>query len=110
MRFNTPDSRRNVRLKASALNVVDSTAIPAIPGTMTLRSFWLSLKIAPKKPRKSSGRRKLKKAALGLRQNRRRSRRYWRQVRASSDTLIRRQLQVDLLQRRPRDLELLQAL
>src|SRR5436190_4910149 len=110
MRFRTPDSRRNVRLKASAENVVDSTAMPAIPGTMTLRLSWLSLKIAPKKARKSSGSRKLKNAALGLRQNSRRSSRYWRQVSATASGLISRQLQVDLLQRRARDLEVLQAL
>ena len=39
---------------------------------------------APKSARNSSGRTKLKNAALGLRQNIRRSRRYWRQVRASA--------------------------
>src|SRR4051794_35926107 len=103
MRLSTPLSRRNVRLKASAENVVASTLIPAIPGTMTSRSSWLPCRMAPNRARKSSGSRKLKKAALGLRQNSRRSRRYCRQVRARSD--IRRQLQVDLLQRRARDLE-----
>src|SRR3954468_16911018 len=109
MRLSTPDSRRNVRLKASAENVVDSTAIPAMPGTMTSRSFWLPEKIAPKNARNSSGSRKLKNAALGLRQKSLRSRRYWRQVSAMSD-LIGGQLQVDVLQRRPRDLELLEPL
>ena len=34
---------------ARAENVVDITLIPAIPGTITLRSCWLPLKIAPKK-------------------------------------------------------------
>src|SRR5436309_14255883 len=99
MRLSTPDSRRNVRLKASAENVVDSTAIPAMPGTMTLRSFWLDEKIAPKKTRNSSGSRKLKNAALGLRQNRRRSRRYCLHVSATASGLIGGQLEVDLLQR-----------
>src|SRR4051812_4487122 len=108
MRLSTPFSRRKVRLKASAENVVDSTAMPAMPGTITSRFSWLSLKIAPNSARKSSGSRKLKNAALGLRQNSRRSSRYWRQVSASSD--IRRQLQVDLLQRRSRDVQLLEPL
>src|SRR3954451_21153550 len=109
MRLRTPDSRRKVRLKASALNVVDRTAMPAIPGTITLRSSWLPEKIAPKKARNSSGSRKLKNAALGLRQKSLRSRRYWRHVSAVSD-LIGGQLQVDVLQRRPRDLEVLEGL
>src|SRR3954452_3209503 len=109
MRLSTPASRRYVRLKASAENVVASTLIPAIPGTITLRSFWLALKIAPNSPRNRSGSRKLKNAALGLRQNSRRSRRYWRQVSAASD-LIGGQLQVDLLERRADDLEVLEAL
>src|SRR3954468_21019036 len=109
MRLSTPDSRRNVRLKASAENVVDSTAMPAMPGTMTSRSSWLPEKIAPKKARKSSGSRKLKNAALGLRQNSLRSRRNCLQVRATSD-LIGGQLQVDVLQRRARDLEGLERL
>src|SRR6185312_15652725 len=127
MRLSTPVSRRNVRLNASAENVVASTAIPAMPGTMTLRSCWLPCRIAPKKPRNSSGSRKLKNAADGLRQNSRRSRRYWRQASASALgdrtvpvagaaavavllACIRRQLQVDLFERRPRDFELGQAL
>src|SRR3954452_22269912 len=109
MRLSTPDSRRNVRLKASAENVVDSTAIPAMPGTMTSRSFWLPEKIAPKKARNSSGSRKLKNAALGLRQKSLRSRRYCLHVSATSD-LIGGQLQVDVLERRARDLELLERL
>src|SRR5919205_4201481 len=103
MRFNTPCSRRNVMLNASAVNVVDITLIPAMPGTITFRSCWLPCRIAPKKARNSNGSRKLKNAALGLRQNSRRSSRYCRQVRARSD-LIGGQLQVDLLQRRARDL------
>src|SRR3954452_16776780 len=109
MRLSTPASRRYVRLKASAENVVASTLIPAIPGTITLRSFWLALKIAPNSPRKSSGSRKLKNAALGLRQKSRRSNRYCLHVSAASD-LIGGQLQVDLLQRRADDLEVLEAL
>src|SRR4051812_13026221 len=110
MRLSTPDSRRKVRLKASALNVVDSTLMPAMPGTMMSRSSWLSLKIAPKSIRKSSGSRKLKNAALGLRQNSRRSSRYWRQTSPALDPFIGGQLQIDVLQRRAHDLEVLEAL
>ena len=62
---------------ASALNVVDMTLRPAMPGTITSRLSWLPGKIAPNSARNSSGRKKLKKAAVGLRQNMRRSRRYW---------------------------------
>src|SRR4051794_12064555 len=108
MRFSVPLSRRKVRLNASAENVVASTLIPAIPGTMTSRSSWLPCRMAPNSARKSRGSRKLKNAALGLRQNSRRSRRYCLHVSARSD--IRRQLQVDLLQRGPRDRELVEAL
>ena len=49
---------------ASAENVVDITAIPAMPGTITCRSSTRSEKIAPNSARKSSGSRKLKNAAL----------------------------------------------
>src|SRR5947209_6286964 len=108
MRLSTPLSRRKTRLKASAEKVVASTAMPAMPGTITLRSCWLPCRIAPKSARNSSGSRKLKNAALGLRQNSRRSRRYWCQTRAASD--IGGELQVDLLQRRADDLEVLQPL
>src|SRR3954447_16709322 len=80
-----------------------------MPGTITLRSFWLALKIAPNSPRKSSGSRKLKNAALGLRQKSRRSNRYCLHVSAAS-YLIGGQLQVDLLERRADDLEFLEAL
>ena len=65
---------------ASAENVVDITAIPAMPGTMTCRFASSPAKIAPNSARNSSGSRKLKNAALGLRQNIRRSSRYWRQA------------------------------
>src|SRR3954454_8233603 len=109
MRLSTPDSRRNVRLKASAENVVESTLIPAMPSTITSRSSWLPEKIAPKKARNSSGSRKLKNAALGLRQKSLRSRRYCFHVRTASD-LIGGQLQVDVLQRRAGDLDLVEAL
>ena len=74
-------------LKARAENVVDITLIPAIPGTITFRSCWLPWKMAPKKTRNSSGSRKLKKAALGLRQNSRRSSRYWRQASARASLI-----------------------
>jgi len=40
--------------------------------------FWSLLKIAPKRNRNSSGRMNEKNAAVGLRQNMRRSRRHWR--------------------------------
>ena len=86
-------------------------AIPAIPGTITFRSCWLPWRIAPKKARNSSGSRKLKNAALGLRQNSRRSSRYWRQASAervshrpaSRRPRSRGQLQVDVLERRAGD-------
>ena len=69
---------------ASALNVVAMTLMPAMPGTITSRSSWSPPKIAPNSARKSSGSTKLKNAAVGLRQNIRRSRRYWRQARAAA--------------------------
>ena len=65
---------------ARAEKVVDITAIPAMPGTMTCRFASLSAKIAPNSARNSSGSMKLKNAALGLRQKIRRSSRYWRQA------------------------------
>src|SRR3954454_11760459 len=83
MRFSTPCSRRNVRFIASALNVVDITLMPAMPGTMTSRLDWSPPKMAPKSARNSRGRKKLKNAADGLRQNIRRSRRYWCQARTA---------------------------
>src|SRR5690242_4791157 len=86
MRLSTPCSRRNVMFIASALNVVDITLIPAMPGTITSRFFWLPPKIAPNSARNSSGRKKLKNAADGLRQNIRRSRRYWCQLSVASLT------------------------
>src|SRR4051794_4844501 len=107
-RFNTPMSRSAVMLYDSAVKVAATTLIPAIPGTMMSRVFWSPLEIEPNRARKIRGNRKLKKAALGLRQNIRRSSRYCRQVSARSD--IGRQLQVDLLQRGPRDVQLLQLL
>src|SRR5919199_3560570 len=116
MRFSTPCSRRNVRFIASALNVVDMTLMPAIPGTMTFRFSWSPPKIAPNRARNSSGRKKLKNAADGLRQNIRRSRRYWRHARTAPSATGRRllgglgrllgrlggQLEVDVLERRAR--------
>src|SRR3954454_13906563 len=114
MRFRTPCSRRNTRLWARALNVVDMMLSPAMPGTMTSRSAWLPLKIAPNRARKSSGRKKLKKAAVGLRQNSRRSRRYWRQVSASVSAtggrLLGGQLEVDVLEARAGHREVAQRL
>src|SRR3954468_19158403 len=114
MRFSTPCSRRNVMFIASALNVVAMMLMPAIPGTITFRLSWSPPKIAPNSARNRSGRKKLKNAAEGLRQNIRRSRRYWCQARtAESGTgsrLLRfglglglgRELEVDVLERRPR--------
>src|SRR4051812_31055466 len=110
MRLSTPCSRRKTRFMARALNVVDMTARPAMPGTMTSRSAWLELKIAPKSARKSSGNAKLKNAADGLRQKRRRSRRYWRQARPTASATgglrlvgVRGQLEGDVLERGPGD-------
>src|SRR5438270_1969153 len=114
IRFSTPCSRRNVMLNASAVNVVDITLIPAIPGTITLRSCWLPCRIAPKNARNSSGSRKLKKAALGLRQNKRRSSRYWRQASVTTSGILASlrvgsgQLQVHVFERRPADGQALQ--
>ena len=71
---------------ARAENVVDITAIPAMPGTMTCRFASSPAKIAPNRARNSSGSRKLKNAALGLRQNIRRSSRYWRQAEVAHGT------------------------
>src|SRR5438270_14057989 len=85
------------------------TLMPAIIGTRRLSWCWLPLSAAPAPARISSGSMKLKKAALGLRQNMRRSRRYWRQLSASASG-IGGELQVDVLERRSRDRQLLQAL
>src|SRR5277367_929804 len=82
--------------------------MPAIEGTRRLRSCWLPLRRMPPPARNASGSTKLKNAALGLRQNMRRSRRYCRQLRATASG-IRGQLQVDVLERRPSDGQLLQA-
>src|SRR3954447_26206509 len=98
---------------ASALNVVDMTLRPAIPGTITSRFSWSPEKIAPNIARKSSGRTKLKNAAVGLRQNIRRSRRYWCQARAEASAtggLLCGQLEIDVLERRPRDRQVAQRL
>src|ERR1700722_20193938 len=83
--------------------------MPAIAGISRLSWCWFPARIAPPPARNSSGSRKLKKAALGLRQNMRRSRRYWRQP-STTVSAIGGQLQVDVLERRARDAELLQAL
>src|SRR3954453_7762339 len=109
---------------ASALNVVDITLMPAMPGTMTSRLSWLPPKIAPNRARNSSGRKKLKNAADGLRQNIRRSSRYWCQARTAASVTggrslglgagrvlrrLGRQLEVDVLEGRPRDRQVAQA-
>src|SRR3954471_5432726 len=108
MRFSTPTSRRNVTLYASAENVVARTLIPAMPGTITSRFFWSDAKTAPNRARNSRGSMKLKNAAVGLRQNMRRSSRYWRQT--SPRSLTGRQLQVHVLERRARHRQRLQSL
>src|SRR6478609_45518 len=89
--------------------------MPAIPGTITSR--WLCfVSTAASSTRNSSGSRKLKKAALGLRQNIRRSSRYWRHDSAAKPcdcvacSVIGGQLQVDVLERRARDAERLEPL
>jgi hypothetical protein len=63
--------------------------MPAIPGTITRRFSSCSAKIAPNNARKISGSRKLKNAALGLRQNILRSSRYWRQAARCQATEVR---------------------
>src|SRR5947199_7869004 len=80
----------------------------AIDGTSLSRSYWLPERMMPPPARNSSGSRKLKKAALGLRQNMRRSRRYWRQASVSTST-IGGQLQVQVLERRAPDAQLRKA-
>src|SRR3954470_16457585 len=126
IRFSTPCSRRNVMFIASALNVVDMMLIPAMPGTITSRFSWLPPKIAPNSARNRSGRKKLKNAADGLRQNIRRSRRYWCQARTAESGTGRRllglrlrlrlglglggQLEVDVLERRARHRQVAQRL
>src|SRR5437660_6929477 len=109
MRLSTPRSRRNTTLYASAVNVVDITLIPAIAGTRRLSWCWLSDSAAPAPARNSSGSRKLKKAALGLRQNMRRSRRYWRQLRAIASGIGGGQLEIHVLERRASHRQLVQA-
>src|SRR5215207_2895938 len=99
-------------LNASAEKVVDMTLMPAIPGTITSSWAWSEENTAPNSARNSSGRRKLKNAALGLRQKMRRSRRYWRQVRTAMSAIggLRGQLEVDLLEARAAHGQLVQAL
>src|SRR5438094_8163579 len=83
--------------------------MPAIDGISRLRSCWLPERIAPAPASNSSGKRKLKKAALGLRQNMRRSRRYWRQP-STSASGIGGQLQIDLLECRSADRQVAEPL
>src|SRR4051812_14125324 len=119
MRFSTPCSRRNVRFMTNDEKVVAMIDIPAMPGIRTSRSSWLPLKIAPKSARNSSGSRKLKNAALGLRQNIRRSRRYWCHASANASDIgqllrgghrLGGELEVDVLQRRARHRQVAQRL
>src|SRR4051812_16049671 len=110
MRLSSPCSRRNVMFIAIALNVEAMTFMPAIPGITMSRS--LAGVIDPMISRNTIGSRKPKNAAVGLRQNCRRSRRNCRQPRASSDTdrilrrLVGRQFEVDVLEARPHDRQL----
>src|SRR6185312_5508836 len=83
--------------------------MPAIPGTITSRSLCF-VRTAASSTRNSSGSRKLKNAALGLRQNMRRSSRYWRHESAATPgepatSGIGGQLQIDVLERRAGDAE-----
>src|SRR3954471_12945671 len=105
---------------ASALNVVDMMLMPAMPGTITSRLSWSPPKMAPNSARNRSGRKKLKNAADGLRQNIRRSRRYWCQARTAESGTGGRllglglglggQLEVDVLERRARHRQVAQRL
>ena len=60
------------------MNVADITLMPAMPGTITSRSSSRPANTAPKIASSPSGSTTPKNAALGLRQNIRRSSRYWR--------------------------------
>src|SRR5690349_23887300 len=122
MRLSTPRSRRKTMLYASAVNVVDITLIAAIAGRRRLSWCWLPARMMPPPARNSSGSRKLKNAALGLRQIMRRSRRYWRQAstdascisavrpRALVGLLVGGELEVEVLERGPADRQLGQRL
>ena len=59
--------------------------MPAIPGTTTSSCSCSPANTAPNIASSSSGSRKPKNAAVGLRQNIRRSSRYWRQAAAPHD-------------------------
>src|SRR5881392_52204 len=74
----------------------------AIEGTSRFRSCWLPERMMPPPARISSGSRKLKNAALGLRQNMRRSSRYWRHP-STIASGIGGQLQVHVLECRTPD-------
>src|SRR4051794_7967164 len=87
-----------------------------MPGTITSRSLCF-VSTAHSSTRNSSGSRKLKKAALGLRQNIVRSSRNWRHDSAAragcagvACSGIGGQLQVDVFERRPRDAEAFESL
>src|SRR3954451_14451804 len=107
MRLSSPCSRRKVMFIAIALNVDAITFMPAMPGMMMSRS--LAGVSEPMISRKTTGNRKPKNAAVGLRQNCWRSSRNWRQPMAiASDTdrlllLVGGQLEVDVLEARPHD-------
>src|SRR4051794_30498759 len=104
MRLSSPCSRRNVMFIAIALNVDASRFMPAMPGITMSRS--LAGVSEPMISRKTIGSMKPKNAAVGLRQNCLRSRRNWRQPSATAsdtdDLLLRGELEVDVLEARPR--------
>ena len=102
-----------MRLKASAVKVVAITLMPAMPGIRMSSSLRVGANTDAIRSRNSSGSTKLKKAALGLRQNSLRSKRNCSQARrrgAHSVAVLGGQLEVDVLERRPRDLEPLEPL
>src|SRR5271157_192389 len=79
--------------------------MPAIAGTSFSSCAWFDARIAPPAASSARGSTKLKNAALGLRQNSRRSRRYCRHASVTA-SLIGRQFQVHVLERRSPDREL----
>ncbi len=68
-------------LIASAMNVVDMTLMPGDAGDDDVEVVLVAGEDRAEQREEESGSRKLKNAALGLRQNIRRSSRYWRQAR-----------------------------
>ena len=70
---------------ASALNVVAITLMPAMPGHDDVEGLLVAAEDrAEQQAGRCSGSTKQKNAAVGLRQNIRRSRRHWRQARPAT--------------------------